>query len=149
MWRNKNVTEKQWQDYTRLAWDISPVLAVYLPERLKAHDAILNEIKHQVHQNPISVAHVPDALHYLATTDAILNDSPKLVYMLTWSRISPIEALSFFSRQYPPHPISAQYAVRVLSSYQADAVLFYIPQLVQALRHDTVSLKIFNIVIVQ
>jgi len=58
--------------------------------------------------------------------------------MLTWARVSPIQALSYFSRQYPPHPISAQYAVRVLESYPADAVLFYIPQLVQTLRHDTV-----------
>lgn len=46
------------------------------------------------------------------------------------------QALAYFSRQFPPHPISAQYAVRVLGSYPADAVLFYIPQLVQALRHD-------------
>ena len=33
MWRAKTMTDKQWTDYTRLAWDISPVLAVYLPER--------------------------------------------------------------------------------------------------------------------
>lgn len=59
--------------------------------------------------------------------------------MLTWARVSPIQALSYFSRQNASHPITAQYAVRVLSSYPADAVLFYIPQLVQALRHDTVS----------
>lgn len=59
--------------------------------------------------------------------------------MLTWARVSPVQALSYFSRQYPPHPITAQYAVRVLKSYPADAVLFYIPQLVQTLRHDTVS----------
>lgn len=58
--------------------------------------------------------------------------------MLTWERVSPVQALSYFSRQHPPHPITAQYAIRVLSSYPADAVLFYIPQLVQTLRHDTV-----------
>lgn len=57
-----------------------------------------------------------------------------------------LQALSYFSRQFPPHPITAQYAVKTLSSYPADAVLFYIPQLVQALRHDTV--KSFNIYIV-
>lgn len=62
--------------------------------------------------------------------------------MLTWARVTPIEALAYFSRQYPPHPTSAQYAVRVLGSYPADAVLFYIPQLVQALRHDTVSFSV-------
>lgn len=32
-WKAKPVTEKQWKDYTRLAWEISPVLAVYLPTR--------------------------------------------------------------------------------------------------------------------
>ena len=59
--------------------------------------------------------------------------------MLTWSACSPIEALSYFSRQYPPHPITAQYATRVLSSVPPDVILFYIPQLVQALRYDTMG----------
>ncbi|XP_018572269.1 phosphatidylinositol 4-kinase alpha isoform X2 [Anoplophora glabripennis] len=135
-WRAKTITDKQWHDYTRLAWDISPVLAIYLPTRFRVNEAIINEIKSQVQINPTCVSHVSEALQYLATTEAILNDSPKLVHMLTWARVSPIQALAFFSRQFPSHPISAQYAVRVLSSYPADAVLFYIPQLVQALRHD-------------
>ncbi|CAG9769001.1 unnamed protein product [Ceutorhynchus assimilis] len=135
-WRAKTITDKQWHDYTRLAWEISPVLAVYLPTRFKTNEAIISEIKSQVQMNPTSVTHVPEALQYLATTEAILADSPKLVHMLTWARVSPIQALAYFSRQFPSHPISAQYAVRVLSSYQADAVLFYIPQLVQSLRHD-------------
>lgn len=59
--------------------------------------------------------------------------------MLTWARVSPIQALAYFSRQFPHHPISAQYAVQVLDSYPADAVLFYIPQLVQAVRHDAMG----------
>lgn len=71
-----------------------------------------------------------------------MSESPKLVHMLTWATVSPIQALAYSSRQFPIHAISAQYAVRVLNSYPADAVLFYIPQLVQALRHDTVSLII-------
>lgn len=60
--------------------------------------------------------------------------------MLTWSPVNPIQALSYFSRQYPTHPLTAQYAVKCLSSYPAEAVLPYIPQLVQALRHDTVRI---------
>ncbi|KAL1513897.1 hypothetical protein ABEB36_003236 [Hypothenemus hampei] len=137
-WRSKTIKDKQWKDYTQLAWDISPVLAVYLPTRFKTNnEAIISEIRTQVQMNPRSVAHVPEALQYLVTVEAILGDNPKLVHMLTWARVSPIQALGYFSsRQFPSHPISAQYAVRVLSSYQADAVLFYIPQLVQSLRHD-------------
>nr|CAH7716977.1 unnamed protein product [Callosobruchus chinensis] len=135
-WRAKTITEKQWHDNTRLAWDISPALAVYLPTRFRTNDAIINEIKSHTQMSPTSVFHIPEALQYLATTEAILSDSPKLVNMLTWAAVTPIQALAYFSRQFPSHPISAQYAVRVLSSYPADAVLFYIPQLVQALRHD-------------
>ncbi|XP_050307106.1 phosphatidylinositol 4-kinase alpha isoform X2 [Anthonomus grandis grandis] len=135
-WRAKTITEKQWREYTRLAWDISPVLAVHLPARFKTNEAIIGEIKAQVHANPTRVTHVPEALQYLATTEAFLADSPKLTHMLTWARVSPIQALAYLSRQFPSHPISAQYAVKVLSSYEADAVLFYIPQLVQSLRHD-------------
>ncbi|XP_031331988.1 phosphatidylinositol 4-kinase alpha isoform X2 [Photinus pyralis] len=138
-WRAKTITDKQWQDYTRLAWDISPALAVYLPVRLKNLDPIINEVRHQVIQKPISVGHIPEALQYLATTDTILNDNPKLVHMLTWGKVSPIQALSYFSRQYPPHPITAQYAIKALRSYPPDAVLLYIPQIVQALRHDTMG----------
>ncbi|XP_025837646.1 phosphatidylinositol 4-kinase alpha [Agrilus planipennis] len=138
-WRIKTITDKQWQEYVRLAWDISPVLAVFLPLRLKSNDAIVNEVRRLVSQNPLTVSHVPEALQYLVTTNAILNDSPKLVHMLTWAKVTPIQALSYFSRQYPPHPITAQYGVRTLRSYPSDAVLFYIPQLVQALRHDTMG----------
>ncbi|XP_026688876.1 phosphatidylinositol 4-kinase alpha-like [Diaphorina citri] len=82
---------------------------------------------------------LPVALQYLVTTETILADIPELSYMLAWARVPPIQALAYFSRQFPPHPITAQYAVRVLSSYPADAVLFYTPQLVQTLRHDTMG----------
>ena len=37
--------------------------------------------------------------------------------MLTWARVPPVKALAYFSRQYPRHPVTAQYAVRVLSSF--------------------------------
>lgn len=69
--------------------------------------------------------------------------------MLTWSPVNPIQALSYFSRQYPTHPLTAQYAVKTLSSYPAEAVLPYIPQLVQALRHDTVCDSIVFIIVQQ
>lgn len=59
--------------------------------------------------------------------------------MLTWAAVPPVKALAFFSRQYSPHPLTAQYAVRVLTNYPPDVLMFYIPQLTQALRYDTVK----------
>uniref|UniRef100_A0A8D8UEF4 1-phosphatidylinositol 4-kinase n=1 Tax=Cacopsylla melanoneura TaxID=428564 RepID=A0A8D8UEF4_9HEMI len=138
-WKSKPVSDKTLTELTRLAWDISPALAVHLPQTLKNADAIIREITRLVRLNPPAVMSLPIALQYLATTEAILADIPELSYMLAWARVSPIQALAYFSRQYPPHPITAQYAVRVLSSYPADAVLFYTPQLVQTLRHDTMG----------
>ncbi|XP_058809461.1 phosphatidylinositol 4-kinase alpha isoform X2 [Phymastichus coffea] len=137
-WRSKSMTDR-WRDYTRLAWEISPVLAIFLPVRLKNADSIIKEVCRLVQLQPVQVMHVSEALQYLVTTETLLNDTPKLVYMLTWARCLPIEALAYFSRQFPHHPISAQFAVNVLESYPADAVLFYIPQLVQAVRHDSMG----------
>ncbi|VDK64142.1 unnamed protein product, partial [Cylicostephanus goldi] len=49
-------------------------------------------------------------------------------------------ALSLLTpRQFPLHPVTVQYAVRVLRSYPADTLLMYIPQLVQAVRHDNIG----------
>ncbi|VVC98499.1 unnamed protein product, partial [Leptidea sinapis] len=62
-----------------------------------------------------------------------------LVEMVTWARVTPVEALSFFSRQYPSHPLSAQTAAAALTDCPSSAVLPYIPQLVQALRYDTMG----------
>ncbi|XP_050552888.1 phosphatidylinositol 4-kinase alpha isoform X1 [Spodoptera frugiperda] len=137
-WRSKPNTDRTWRDYAKLAWDISPTLAVFLPERLK-NEGIILEIRRKVQAQPTAVCHVPQALKYLVTTETLLNDAHELVHMITWARVSPVEALSYFSRQYPPHPLSAQAAVNTLTSYPSSAVLLYIPQLVQALRHDTMG----------
>ena len=32
-WRNKTVSEKQWRENARIAWEISPALAVFMPHR--------------------------------------------------------------------------------------------------------------------
>ncbi|XP_022832165.1 phosphatidylinositol 4-kinase alpha isoform X4 [Spodoptera litura] len=137
-WRSKPNTDRTWRDYAKLAWDISPTLAVFLPERLK-NEGIILEIRRKVQAQPTAVCHVPQALKYLVTTETLLSDAHELVHMITWARVSPVEALSYFSRQYPPHPLSAQAAVSTLTSYPSSAVLLYIPQLVQALRHDTMG----------
>ena len=47
--------------------------------------------------------------------------------------------MAYFSQQYPPHPLTAQYAIRVLQSFPPDTILLYIPQLVQAIRYDALG----------
>ncbi|XP_021707659.1 phosphatidylinositol 4-kinase alpha isoform X4 [Aedes aegypti] len=138
-WRARPVKLNVWRDYTRLAWSYNPALAIFLPQRIRNAETIEDEVTRLVCSDPLAVIHIPEALKYLVTTRTLLNEAPELVYMLTWARVNPIQALSYFSRQFPTHPLTAQYAVTTLNSYPAEAVLPYIPQLVQALRHDTMG----------
>lgn len=138
-WRSRPIKVSLWRDYTRLAWSYNPALAIFLPQRIKNAESVEDEITRLICLDPIAVSHIPEALKYLVTTKTLLAESRELIYMLAWAPVNPIQALSYFSRQYPTHPLSAQYAVRTLSSYPAEAVLPYIPQLVQALRHDSMG----------
>eukprot|EP00106_Octopus_bimaculoides_P007153 XP_014774595.1 PREDICTED: phosphatidylinositol 4-kinase alpha-like isoform X3 [Octopus bimaculoides] len=135
-WRNQIMTEKHYRETARLAWDISPILGVYLPNRFKNSEALVKEVTRLVRLNPMVVNQIPEVINYLVTVHSVEADAPELVHVLTWAAVSPGVALSYFSRQFPPHPLTAQFAVRSLRSYPPDALIFYIPQLVQALRYD-------------
>jgi phosphatidylinositol 4-kinase len=129
--------EKQWREYARHAWDISPTLAVFLPSWLNCSPALVSEVSRLVRSSPTKVCNIAQAMDYFLSEDMIEKDSQELPHLLTWARCSPLRALSLFcKRTLPIHPITAQYATRVLNSYPAKAVLFYIPQLVQAVRYD-------------
>ncbi|ESO97694.1 hypothetical protein LOTGIDRAFT_103639 [Lottia gigantea] len=135
-WRSTPLTEKQWRDTARLSWDISPTLAVFLPSRFRNSEALVREVTRLVRSHPGAVNHIPQAIEYLVTPHSLEADATELTHVLTWQIVSPVLALSYFSRLYPPHPLTAQYAVRCLRSHPPEALLFYIPQLVQALRYD-------------
>lgn len=77
-WKSKNVPDKSLRENTRLAWEISPTLCVFLPVRLKNSDCIVKEVCRLVRSNPMAVSHIPEALQYLVTTEALLIDAPEV-----------------------------------------------------------------------
>ncbi|KRY56522.1 Phosphatidylinositol 4-kinase alpha [Trichinella britovi] len=132
------------KDCVRLLWDICPTIAIYIPARFKNLESVKSELGRLVRSNPALVRHIPAALPYLATVQTIENNGSEQIkncnfqldHMLMWAPVSPACALSFFSRQYPSHPTTAQYAIRVLKEYHPSVLLSYIPQIIQAVRYD-------------
>ncbi|VDL61058.1 unnamed protein product [Hymenolepis diminuta] len=103
---------------------------------LRGSDSVRDEVSRLVRQSPILVSHIPAALQYLANPSSIEADIPELSYILSWTPVAPVTAISYFSRMYPQHPLTHQYAVRVLDTYTPETLLFYVPQLVQGTRYD-------------
>lgn len=56
-----------------------------------------------------------------------------------WAPVNPITAVTYFQPAYKNHPCTIQYAVRALESHSVDVTFFYVPQIVQALRHDALG----------
>nr|CRZ25602.1 Bm7141 [Brugia malayi] len=132
------------RENARIAWQICPDLAVYMPSRFRSCSACQMAVQELLVNSPELVTDLPEALSLMLGEGRILEekveDLKTLSHILTWAICDPVMALSLLGpRQYPTHPITVQYAVRVLRSYPPDVLLLYIPQLVQALRHDTMG----------
>ncbi len=56
-----------------------------------------------------------------------------------WAPVAPVLAVSYFQPQYRNDPSLLQYAHRVLEGHPVDVTFFYVPQVVQALRNDSLG----------
>ncbi|BHF57761.1 Phosphatidylinositol 4-kinase alpha [Sparganum proliferum] len=136
-WLRKKIgREKSMRDWAVLAWEHCPAAAIFLQQRLRGSDRIRGEVARLVRGAPTLVSHIPAALQLLATPSNLEADIPELAHILSWSPVPPVIAISFFSRMYPQHPLTQQYAVRVLTGYAPETLIFYVPQLVQGIRYD-------------
>jgi phosphatidylinositol 4-kinase len=59
--------------------------------------------------------------------------------MLYWAPVNPITAVTLFMPSYGNHPFIIQYAMRALESHSVDVMFFYVYQIVQTLRYDTLG----------
>ncbi|KAJ2819674.1 phosphatidylinositol-4- kinase, partial [Coemansia furcata] len=57
-------------------------------------------------------------------------------FLMYWSAVPPITSTAYLASSHSRNPLALQYAMRALECFPVDVTFFYIPQLVQALRHD-------------
>ena len=121
--------------------------------------SVQQEIQLLIKQYPRRVRHIPDALSiFTRQAEQLTNAQVKYSFLskkhfingfsfiqsapiLTWQSINPVAALAYFASTRLNHmnnSYTIQYASRILYTTNPQAVILYIPQLVQAIRHDEV-----------
>ncbi|KAG8904073.1 phosphatidylinositol-4- kinase [Tulasnella sp. 403] len=134
----RSYVDDSWNQVVRIAWRINPAVAIHLAERFKA-PAVSLEISRLVRQNPQDVCHVPEAIRFFLGDRLSPMVVPDLKHLLCWSSVPPVVAINFFGPNYNNDPIVLQYAHRVLVQHPVDLTFFFVPQVVQALRHDALG----------
>ncbi|ORX92254.1 hypothetical protein K493DRAFT_377181 [Basidiobolus meristosporus CBS 931.73] len=130
---DKSMTEDRWRSTIRTAWDISPGVAIHMLARFNL-PVIEKELQNLVLENPNAAIRVPEAAQFLLNAKLGPAHLSQLKYLLYWDPLPAISAAIYLRCNDQPHVL--QYAVRALEHSPVDVVFFYVPQVVQALRHD-------------
>ncbi|XP_053661051.1 phosphatidylinositol 4-phosphate 3-kinase C2 domain-containing subunit beta [Anopheles marshallii] len=103
----------------------------YSPDKLEKRE-VLWEKRHYLHRFPHAL---PKILHAAHSWDyACLADLHALIK--SWTVLSPVQALELLLPRYPDLEVRRQ-AVEWISAMANDEFVDYLPQLLQALKHDT------------
>ncbi|KAI8636242.1 hypothetical protein BD408DRAFT_487034 [Parasitella parasitica] len=132
------VTDESWKEIVRFAWTVSPKLAVQMDARF-VQPAVRKELHRMIANNSLDVVDVPEALVILLGDGVSSSTKLDLKYLQYWAPVPAITAASYFLPAYGNHPLILQYAMRSLRYHPIDTVFFYIPQIVQALRYDSLG----------
>jgi phosphatidylinositol 4-kinase len=119
----------------KTAWAENPEVAVQLARRFQS-PALANSLRFLLLSFPEKVLNDPDALELLLGQFLPTDVSFQLKYLLYWTSVNPITAVSFFLPAFGNNSFVIQYAMRALESHSVDTTFFYVPQIVQTLRYD-------------
>ncbi|KAI0782195.1 atypical/PIKK/PI4K protein kinase [Abortiporus biennis] len=132
---DKTMTEANWSSVIRKAWQIDPAVAVYMTERFN-QVIVPTEVGRLVRSSTRDALHIPEAMRFLVGDKMQPNVRRDLKHLVVWAPIAPVLAITFFEKRYNNDPLLLQYAHRVLEQHPVELTFFFVPQVVQALRHD-------------
>jgi len=124
--------------FARTAWFEGAGLAIQLLTRV-SNEQLHRDVRFLLLNFPEKALDEPNAVELLLG-DALPRDvSFQLKYLLYWSPVNPMQAVTYFLPAFGNHPYVIQYAMRALESHSVDVTFFYVPQIVQSLRYDTLG----------
>jgi hypothetical protein len=156
---DKSTTENNlymWRRIIYTAWSIKPSLALSVAGRFKCIKFITDLVSDLVRNDPDAVLNEPAAIVFIVNEETVRENSPVLQKLSLWTPCSmpiivtmlarrplPEKGLlssETFSRPLFCHPLVTSYVLRCLSQFTDEVIVFFLPQIVQALRHDTSSM---------
>ncbi|CAG8926308.1 unnamed protein product [Penicillium salamii] len=122
----------------RLAWAEDAGLAIQMAARFPS-PKMQDDVRLLILNFPEKVIEEPSALEIMFDNCLPDDVNSQLKYLLYWAPVTPTEAITYFMPAYGNHPYILQYAMRALESYTMDVRFYFVPQLVQALRYDSLG----------
>jgi phosphatidylinositol 4-kinase len=117
------------------AWEHNPAVAIMMAQRF-ASPAIHQALRTLIIQQPRRALRHAHAAEYLLGNELPSDAKDVLKYLVYWAPVVPISAITYFLPAFTMHSLILQYAMRSLESHPVDVTFFYVPQIVQLLRHD-------------
>lgn len=137
----RSVSVGEWREFVQTAWSVDPRLAVRLAERFPAAKPVKQALRELLRASPEHAYHVPEAVEYLVTEEAVATSSgpsgaSELQHLIYWRPSSISLALKFLMPPFCYSRVVVEYAVHTLRSHPISRVLFFLPQIIQLLHFD-------------
>lgn len=131
----KSIETSRIQSLLATAWQVNPAIAVSLAQRFSA-PSIRAGVRSLILKRPWEALTLPYAAEFILGHALEADAAKAFQYLLYWAPVVPIAAATYFLPSFRSHPLVLQYAMRSLESHPVDVTFFYVPQIVQVLRHD-------------
>ncbi|KAJ9606470.1 phosphatidylinositol-4- kinase [Cladophialophora chaetospira] len=131
-------SDHQISGFIRAAWAEDPALAIQLVTRF-TNEQTHREVRFLLLNQPEKALHESNAIDLLLGDGLSSDLSFQLKYLLYWNPVNPVQAVTYFMPTFGNHPFVLQYAMRAVESHSVDVTFFYVPQIVQSLRYDTLG----------
>jgi len=127
-----------WENFGSLAWQESPSLALALGSRFTGVKPLQSVLQRLVvsHAEDKTVQQYPQAVKYLIGSRESPDKQNSLKYLSSWKSMGLEEAISLMSEPSAKGGALFNYIIRCLELCSPEDVSFFLPQLVQLLRHD-------------
>lgn len=115
--------------------NINGKLAVNMIDRCTHNGTISNSLKSHLKKlilaDPYEVSDFPMAVSYII-------DSP-CVAIVFWTPSAPVDNIKMFLPPFNKNNLVVQYAMRSIETFDIHLTFFYVPQIVQTMRHDSMG----------